>query len=620
MADQTSSIKRKLMTVILLISSTVLLLTSAGFLAYEIVSYRKHVSENLATLGKIVAANTTAMLAFDDAKEATEVLYGLQAEGNIVAAALYKEDQLFAQFPTNQPPGLFPSRPGQFGTRVEEEFLVHWQPVMQAGTQLGWLYLKSDLADLAERFRLYFGMVLMMMIGSFLIAVVLSTALQKRISRPILALAQTARIISRQKDYSVRAEKFTRDEIGELTDAFNHMLAQIQERDQAIRASEERYRSLVAAMTSFVWTTNAAGEFESPQPAWQAYTGQTWPEHKGLSWLDALHPDDREPIKTRWMQSLTNRAVYDAEGRLWHAASEQYRHFVARAVPMLNADGSVREWIGTITDIHDRKTAEEEILRLNTELEKRVEERTAQLAMTNQELESFTYSVSHDLRAPLRHIDAFSQILIQEHAKELRDDARNYLQRIRRGIQHMGRLVDDLLNLARVGRQDLNRQLTPLNTIVQEVLADFRSETENRQVEWRIGPLPSVECDPGLINVVFANLFSNALKYTRPRAKAVIEVGQIAGGPETTIFVRDNGVGFSMKYAHKLFGVFQRLHRLDEFEGTGVGLATVERIIRKHGGRVWAEGEVDQGATFYFTLGNSEKRSSSFAPGKLISK
>jgi len=236
-----------------------------------------------------------------------------------------------------------------------------------------------------------------------------------------------------------------------------------------------------------------------------------------------------------------------------------------------------------------------------------VNERTMELMAANQELEAFTYSVAHDLRAPLRHIDAFTKIIFDDFAEQIPEEAQRYLQNIRKGSQNMNQLVDDLLNLARVGRQELKREITPLNPLVDEVIADLRRDTEKREIEWRIEALPTVQCDPGLIKQVFVNLLSNAVKYTRPRAKAVIEVGYQYVDEELVFFVRDNGVGFNMKYSNKLFGVFQRLHRADEFEGTGVGLATVDRIIRKHGGRIWADSELDKSTTFYFTLDRARK-------------
>jgi len=241
--------------------------------------------------------------------------------------------------------------------------------------------------------------------------------------------------------------------------------------------------------------------------------------------------------------------------------------------------------------------------RLNLDLEKR----NAALREANAELEAFTYSVSHDLRAPLRHIHGFAAILEDEAGAALNDSARSALARIQQGAKHMGQLVDDLLNLSRIGRKPLAPQVAGLRTIVDKVIANLRQEVDSngRPIEWRIGELPFIECDPGLMEQAFANLLSNAVKYTRPRSSAVIEVGQQLGdgiGPPV-IFVRDNGVGFSMKYAEKLFGIFQRLHRQEDFEGTGVGLATVQRIIRKHNGRIWAEAELDRGACFRFTLG-----------------
>ena len=247
--------------------------------------------------------------------------------------------------------------------------------------------------------------------------------------------------------------------------------------------------------------------------------------------------------------------------------------------------------------------------------------------VSNRELESFSYSVSHDLRAPLRHISGFSKMLAEEFGSTLDPGAQHYLERIQTGTQKMGLLVDELLNLARLGRHALRLQSTRLNPIVAEVIAILQPESEGRQVEWLIADLPTVECDPVLVKQIFQNLLANALKFTRPRADgnaealpstlqtggsertgtpaptpAVIEVGHKEEDGQPVFMVRDNGIGFNMKYVDKLFGVFQRLHRAEDFEGTGIGLATVQRIVQKHGGRVWAEGELDKGATFYFTL------------------
>lgn len=228
------------------------------------------------------------------------------------------------------------------------------------------------------------------------------------------------------------------------------------------------------------------------------------------------------------------------------------------------------------------------------------------LQNTVKELEAFTYSVSHDLRAPLRHISGFSKILSEEYSGSLPSEAKHHVQRIQEGTRRMGQLVDDLLNLGRVGRKELSLQVAGLRSIVDDVIQSLKPDIGDREVEWKIGDLPYVECDTALIHQVWQNLLSNALKFTRPRGHAVIAIGQEQRDGEAVVYVRDNGVGFSMKYADKLFGIFQRLHRAEDFEGTGVGLATVQRIIQKHGGRIWAEAELDKGASFYFTLGDSQ--------------
>ncbi len=251
-----------------------------------------------------------------------------------------------------------------------------------------------------------------------------------------------------------------------------------------------------------------------------------------------------------------------------------------------------------IRDISERKRAEHEIEVLHVGLATR----NIELATSNRELEAFTSSVAHDLRAPLRHIQAFSTTLIEDLGPQTDASTQALLRQIAGIARSMASMVDDLLSLARLGRQELQPQVTGLNSLVQEVLKDLAPELKDRQIEWRTADLPFVDCDPSPIKQVFFNLLSNAIKYSSPRKLAVIEIGLRMDQGQQVFFIKDNGVGFNMKYADKLFGVFQRLHRREDFEGVGVGLASVQRIIQKHGGRIWADAEIDKGATFSFTL------------------
>jgi signal transduction histidine kinase len=269
---------------------------------------------------------------------------------------------------------------------------------------------------------------------------------------------------------------------------------------------------------------------------------------------------------------------------------------------------AARDEIGQLADAFNdmaarRRRAEEQVRELNKELEQRVLERTAQLEAANKELEAFAYSVSHDLRAPLRAMDGFSRILVEEYAPQLPDEAGRYLGLVRDNAQHMGQLIDDLLAFSRLGRQPLKVQRVMPADLARQALEDLRAEQEGREVKITIDDLPACQADPALLRQVFANLLGNALKFTRKREVAAVEVGCRQTDGTCVYYVKDNGVGFDMRYADKLFGVFQRLHRAEEYGGTGVGLATVQRIIHRHGGRVWAEAEVDKGATFFFTLG-----------------
>ena len=484
-------IKQKLTAMLVLISGLVLLLTSAAFAGYQYWSLRQTTRDALAVRGRIIAANSTASLAFANDADAREILSALRADQHIVAAILYdKGGRVFAGYPAGVAGDVVPAAPEPDGYRFERGLLIGFQPVEEAGSQrLGTLYLASDLGAIYDTFRLSGVIGLAVMAVALLAAYLLSRILQGTISQPILALAETAKAVSTRQDYSVRAPKLGADELGALTDAFNQMLGRIAEQKDEL----QRYAA-------------------------------------------------------------------DLERRVAERTHE----------------------------LQERN----ESLRRNA----------AELLAANTELDAFAYSVSHDLRAPLRSIDGFSQVLLEDYAARLDEAGRESLHRVRAASQRMGTLIDDLLKLARVTRAEMRTEDVDLSGMARDIAAELQRATPEREVEFAIAPGLKAWGDARLLRVALDNLLRNSWKYTAKRPGPRVEFASVEANGGRAFMVRDNGAGFDMKYADKLFGVFQRLHSAADFEGTGIGLATVRRIITRHGGRIWAEGAVDQGATFYFTL------------------
>ena len=390
---------------------------------------------------------------------------------------------------------------------------------------------------------------------------------------------------------------------------FVAVVEDISERKQAQRKlleSEERFRTMANSMSQLAWIARADGYIYWYNLRWYEYTGTTPEQMEGWGWRSVHDPAVLPKVLENWNGAIEAGRPFEMEFPL-RGADGRFRTFLTRGQPLKDSAGKVMQWFGTNTDVEVMKQAEEKIQRLNAELERRVIERTAQLEVANQELEAFSYSVSHDLRAPLRAVNGFAGIVLEDFGALLPEEGRGYLQRVRHGSQRMGQLIDDLLAFSRLSRLSLKRQPMNCTSLVQEALEELKPQREGRPVEIRIGELPPCSGDPVLVKQVWVNLLSNAIKYTRDRTPAVVEVGCLMQNGSHVYFVRDNGVGFDMQYANKLFGVFQRLHRADEFEGTGVGLAIVQRIVHRHGGRVWAEAAVEGGATFNFTLEEKPK-------------
>ena len=378
--------------------------------------------------------------------------------------------------------------------------------------------------------------------------------------------------------------------------------------EETLRETEEQFRTMVNAIAQLAWMAHADGFIYWYNQRWFDYTGTTPEEMEGWGWKRVHDPELLPKVMERWQGAITAGEPFEMDFPL-RAADGNFRWFLTRAFPLKDSGGNVLRWVGTNTDITRIRDAEREIQRLNTDLEKRVVERTAELEAANSELEAFSYSVSHDLRAPLRAVDGFSQALLEDFGPGLPEEGRRHLQTIRVGAQKMGALIDDLLTFSRLSRLPLKKREVNTVRMVRDALRELGFSQNGRKVDLRIDEVPPCLADAALLKQVWLNLLSNALKYTRQQESAVVEVGctRDSGNDENVFFVRDNGTGFDMCYVDKLFGVFQRLHRAEEFEGTGVGLAIVQRIVHRHGGRVWADGAVDRGATFFFTLGEEAK-------------
>jgi PAS domain S-box-containing protein len=372
--------------------------------------------------------------------------------------------------------------------------------------------------------------------------------------------------------------------------------------EEALRAGEARFRTLSECSPIGIFQLDRARDCIYVNERWSEITGLTREQALGRGWRQFNHPDDLAHLEEQYR---TGSDDYMAEMRQVQPDGT-VRWVNVRVRSLRTASGQIDGYVGTVDDISDLVQADEEIRRLNTDLERRVTERTTQLAAANAELEAFSYSVSHDLRSPLRALDGFSRALEEDFAARLDETGCGYLRRIRAASQHMGHLIDDLLLLSRASRVEMRREPLDLSALAAEIDAELRAHHPDRTVEFRCAPGLRAAADRALTRIVLYNLLDNAWKYTRRQPAARIELAEHpapADCPAPVFVVRDNGAGFDMRHAGKLFAPFQRLHAPADFEGTGIGLATVKRIVARHGGRVWADAAVARGANFYFTFG-----------------
>ncbi|MGV3593495.1 MAG: sensor histidine kinase [Gammaproteobacteria bacterium] len=490
------SIRNKLLFIVLVTTFSALTLASAIFLMYDINTYRTLRVNDATTQLSLLAYSSIPALEFSDRRVASENLDLMKLRPPVRAAAIYDAGgSLFAEYRRENTAHEFPELPDADSIEQDMYSLVATSRIVRDGKILGTAYLAADF-PLMERVLRYVGVLVLVALAAMLMSALVALKLQSLITKPLFSIVETARDVVATREYTRRAEKLSQDETGMLVDAFNDMLAEIENRRQAMEA--------------------------------------------------------------------TNRQL----------AAESAQHAQARAT----------------------------IMQLNEQLEYKVQERTQQLQASNRELESFCYSVSHDLRGPLRSISGFTQALKEELPAGLPGETARYLDRVMAAASRMSQLIDDLLNLSRVSRGELVRQQVDLTALAREVVQDLQGRDPHYRPDVSVWQGMSANADPKLVRIVFENLLGNAWKFSSKKEKPRIVVGVMKEGAREVYFVRDNGAGFDMKYADKLFGAFQRLHGMNEFPGTGIGLATVQRIINRHGGRIWFDSAPENGASFYFTL------------------
>lgn len=375
--------------------------------------------------------------------------------------------------------------------------------------------------------------------------------------------------------------------------------------EEVLRNDEKRLRDLTEALPQLFLTCRPDGSCDYLSRQWVEYTGVSESQQVCYGWLEQLHPGDRQMTESKWKESIQGGESFDLEFRIRRADGE-YHWFQTRAVPIRNSEHIITRWLGSNTDINSIRKAEAQLIDYNKNLEKSVIHRTEQLEIANKELEAFSYSVSHDLRAPLRAVHGFTKMLIEDYDKILDDEGRRICSVITSSATQMSELIDDLLSFSRIGRSSLNPSMLNMEDMAESVAKELTNLDHRRDTNFSIGDLHTVHGDSNLIKHVWNNLISNAMKYSSKEAAPEIKISSRREGDYLIYVIKDNGVGFDMKYANKLFGVFQRLHSESEFEGNGVGLAIVQRIISRHGGKIWAEGEPGKGATFSFSLPDKE--------------
>ena len=608
-------IKRKLMVVILLTSGFALLLMGSALITYEFITFRRSLELNIRVLGEIIGSNSTAALAFQDAKSAQEILSALSVEHQVTAAAIYNsKGEIFARFPTNAPLDKFPKSPGADGHRFERARLEMFRPIVQEGSRLGTIYLQADLGEMYSRFAVYGGLLLVVTACASIGAITLTTTLQKRISQPILELAKVATAVSERRDYSVRATKHGSDEIGQLTEAFNQMLTRIGESSTALIASEERLRLALEGSQTGTWDWNLiTGEI-----IWDDYMYPLFGRKKedmdgsAEAFRQCVHPDDRSALQEQTERVLKGGESYNANFRIIDPDGT-IRHMASRGRAFYDASGKAVRMSGVSMDVTMNKRHEEELNQAKESAE-----------AANKAKDNFLAILSHELRTPLTPV--LAAVAILEEDQTIGPHVLRELQTIRRNIEVEARLIDDLLDVTGIirGKLELNRQAVDVRSLLQHAMQNYcANDATKKKLKVSMEVSASeiyVLADSSRMTQVFWNLLQNACKFTPAGGSILIrlynefsekpEGNALPGGTESSgtdliVEIRDTGIGINPESMPRIFNAFEQgeRSRTRVFGGLGLGLAISRAIVEMHGGSIAAESEgKDKGSKLVIRL------------------
>ena len=616
-------IKRKLMLVILLASGLALFLMGSALITYELITFRRSLAVNIGVLAEIVGSNSTAALAFQDAKSAKEILNALSAEHQVTAAAIYNEKgEIFAHFPTDVPLTDFSKTPRPDGYRFEGAHLEMCRPIMLEGSRLGTIYLKAGLGEMYSRFAVYGALLLAVTACASLGAIGLTTTLQKRISQPILELATVATAVSERQDYSVRATKHGADEIGQLTEAFNLMLTRIGESSTALIASEERLRLALEGSQTGTWDWNLF----TGGITWDDYMYPLFGRQKGEfggtvdSFIKLVHPEDRVRLERETACALERRENIVVDFRIIDS-NGTIRHMASRGRGFYNAEGRAVRMSGVSMDVTASKKNEEDLSRAKEMAE-----------AANKAKDNFLAILSHELRTPLTPV--LSTVAMLEGDEKVAPHILPELEMIRRNIEVEARLIDDLLDVTGIirGKLKLSRQVVDVRSLLEHAMHNYcagDAARKNLRVSMNMTASKThAMADSSRITQVFWNLLQNACKFTAPGgaidirvynefsetrpAEAAIEEAEHPG-TELVVEIQDTGIGISPENMPRIFNAFEQGERAKSrvFGGLGLGLAISRAIVEMHGGSIVAESEgKDKGAKLIIRLHTVQPTSS----------